>query len=803
MANVKRFLMVFLILLASCSTTPHVSINYTPSVKKLDMKIALIISEEPYVYETVIKTSCYASEKIMKDGVKGIILQATSLGTVAIEELFGKKLSGLFNKIDTYRDLSEIKNEEDYDYILFFGSKPIVLSYNEGEAMRRRINMVPERIGPFFVSRGTPNNLSLIPEGGPIETYVSVGYQLQVRDSKSKTVIGTSFGEGSSVTETTQPYCNGSAYAHVGEAMSNAFKDLLEKAEQEFISLAAAKSEERALPSDLSLSIRFSDTAGFFPNNTLDAGEDAEIIATIKNSGKGAGYGTNLDIASDNSRIKLDKAVTIGDIQPDETKEIRIILKTGFDLEDGKASFTFGLKEKRGYDAKKVVMNVPTARLQKPALIIVSTEINDGDTGLAKGNGNGIPESGETIEITAFIKNQGEGKALGVNLIGKDITSGILWERDSTAVGTIQPGEISKAKVAFSIPRNFDAKDITAGLKVGDMRGINDAEKKISVAYAKRSPSLQYAYRILSKGTAVTGLANGEEYEIELTVDNKGKSAARGVNVSVSPAGQINLSGYSSISFGDIKENESASRRIAFSLSRIFSASEAEFKIEIAQSDFPAVKDAVRMPVNIRSPKLTYTASLQGKSGSALEQGESAVVEIIVSNQGNLSAEGVNIKVASKDENLRIAGQTEIAIGKIPGNAKSETVKLPVSTLRRIKPGDALLDVSITQDDFPSLSSQYAINIKEEGAAVVDVFTSSAGKQISSWYREKQHGLFTYYFLQGIRGKADANNDGKVTVKEMDAYLGKNVSEQARVLHNREQTPEVAGDKDAVVARYK
>ena len=83
------------------------------------------------------------------------------------------------------------------------------------------------------------------------------------------------------------------------------------------------------------------------------------------------------------------------------------------------------------------------------------------------------------------------------------------------------------------------------------------------------------------------------------------------------------------------------------------------------------------------------------------------------------------------------------------------------------------------------------------------VLTSSAGKQISSWYHKKRHGLFTYYFLKGLRNKADGDNDGRITVNELSAYVGKNVSEQARVLYNREQTPEVIGDKDAVVVRFK
>jgi uncharacterized caspase-like protein len=84
------------------------------------------------------------------------------------------------------------------------------------------------------------------------------------------------------------------------------------------------------------------------------------------------------------------------------------------------------------------------------------------------------------------------------------------------------------------------------------------------------------------------------------------------------------------------------------------------------------------------------------------------------------------------------------------------------------------------------------------------VFTASSGKQVASWYRKKQHGIFTYYFLKGLRGGADADGNGQITVGELKDYLMKNVPEQARILYNdREQTPEIVGDTDAVMVKLR
>lgn len=73
------------------------------------------------------------------------------------------------------------------------------------------------------------------------------------------------------------------------------------------------------------------------------------------------------------------------------------------------------------------------------------------------------------------------------------------------------------------------------------------------------------------------------------------------------------------------------------------------------------------------------------------------------------------------------------------------------------------------------------------------VFSASAGDEITGAFEPQKHGLFTYYFLRGVRGDADANADGTVSLDEEYAYLRKNVSRQAN-RDSREQTPQVQPD---------
>jgi hypothetical protein len=52
-----------------------------------------------------------------------------------------------------------------------------------------------------------------------------------------------------------------------------------------------------------------------------------------------------------------------------------------------------------------------------------------------------------------------------------------------------------------------------------------------------------------------------------------------------------------------------------------------------------------------------------------------------------------------------------------------------------------------------------------------------------------RHGLFTYYFLRALRGEADTNRDGDVTVEEVGAYVSQKVSWASRTQFNVEQRP--------------
>ena len=82
------------------------------------------------------------------------------------------------------------------------------------------------------------------------------------------------------------------------------------------------------------------------------------------------------------------------------------------------------------------------------------------------------------------------------------------------------------------------------------------------------------------------------------------------------------------------------------------------------------------------------------------------------------------------------------------------------------------------------------------------IFTASGSRQVASWYRDKQHSLFTYFFLKALRGDADADENKVLTAAEISDYVSDQVLSIARRRHSRDQNPQFIGNKDAVMVRY-
>jgi len=116
---------------------------------------------------------------------------------------------------------------------------------------------------------------------------------------------------------------------------------------------------------------------------------------------------------------------------------------------------------------------------------------------------------------------------------------------------------------------------------------------------------------------------------------------------------------------------------------------------------------------------------------------------------------------------------------------------LSAQTISNVQARQEGLEIIITYDMSGKLQSKDEIKVgysTDGGRNYKPISNAAGGKEISSAWPEKKHGLFSYYLMKGMRGEADENNDNQITVGELGDYVKEHVSDMAGML-DREQTP--------------
>ena len=82
-----------------------------------------------------------------------------------------------------------------------------------------------------------------------------------------------------------------------------------------------------------------------------------------------------------------------------------------------------------------------------------------------------------------------------------------------------------------------------------------------------------------------------------------------------------------------------------------------------------------------------------------------------------------------------------------------------------------------------TVSETFLDQLSGEGRVII---TASKPDELSLETDELKHGIFTYYLTEGLKGKADLNKDGVVTVDELYNYVYEQVTKKARQLGGKQ-----------------
>jgi len=448
---------------------------------------------------------------------------------------------------------------------------------------------------------------------------------------------------------------------------------------------------------------------GLLENGILDAMERVALPFEVTNHGPGPAFSPALVVSVTPSSIQgKNPSFAQERLEPGEKRSGKVNLEIPKDIEDGNAVVSFQITEARGYHSAEKKLTIRTAKLIPCDLKLADFKWLDGETGTARGNGDGIVQNGETIECQAFIRNDGKGPATVCNATLRSSDSDVLLDHPLSDLGTVLPGQTATAKFTVTVGRDFDGRQITLELTTNEARttGAALSETK-TIPVEKISTDLTVTLR------PEEGLSNGATTSFDVTVKNRGQLAAQNVTVTLRiDDATVNPS---SLSFAEIKAGSDAKGTIQITIPPAFDESYMKVGYKIEERGNPKGSGSDTFAVAVTAPRILISG--QSSAGSAMGYNRETEWTYLLRNTGKRSAEDVRVRIhAMKGGPVSETSKTD-AIGRLPAGETCEGKVMLKAIPLGAKDGKPLdVEVTISMKDFPDVRQSIPMELIENPA---------------------------------------------------------------------------------------
>ena len=198
---------------------------------------------------------------------------------------------------------------------------------------------------------------------------------------------------------------------------------------------------------------KFTDFNG---NNKIDAVEPCTITFKIYN--KGVGKAENVQIrANDNDsilqNIEFDKNTILGEIKPGEEKSVTLNLLPGLDIINGYFNLRIVVTEEHGFDAQPIDLKIETLQLLEPMV-----KISDAVFSTEKG---GKIQMNAPVHLKVNVQNTGKGDAKNVKASFLFLNPNCILLSDSSFnIGLLKKEENKVLDFEFMPTRRFSLDTI-------------------------------------------------------------------------------------------------------------------------------------------------------------------------------------------------------------------------------------------------------------------------------------------------------------------------------------------------------
>ena len=517
------------------------------------------------------------------------------------------------------------------------------------------------------------------------------------------------------------------------------------------------------LPPILSATATFATPA----STTLMGRGSGTMAIQITNSGHGAARGIRIITVSESPGLIFPDPRYLGTVNANESRALIIDINSTTALATGTADINISFTEANGFQPDPIILNIPTQKLVAPTLSIAEFAIDDA-------NANGMIDEGELVTIVTRIKNNGPGSAdaLRASLVLGDNVFFTKNQPTAFVISDLNPG--STTDLSFEIFSNRQATEVPVTINFTQIQGLYELPSlTLDLPFKESATKIQQLTVAPSSATTPSPSASALAIDIEENIPVANVAKPDAVALIIANRNYANR---------DIPMVKFAHRDGEFMRQYLVTTLgySDENIIVVQDATLGNMKTALQQLANAAKKRKAVFVYYTGH-GAPDPESKSAFFVPVDSDPNYVANSGFALTdFYAQLANIKASAITVVVDACFSGGSDQGMI------IRNISP------VYLEVDDQGPVAKH------------ITVFSSSSGEEVSSWYPEKQHSLYTYFFLKGIQGEADADADRTTTVGEMQTYLEGTVTYAAKRRNNRQQTPQVtAGRDERVLVQFK
>jgi carboxyl-terminal processing protease len=248
----------------------------------------------------------------------------------------------------------------------------------------------------------------------------------------------------------------------------------------------------------------------FPPNGKLKAAEELKIEISVTNNSEDALY--QLRGITESKNLLLDKQEFIfGKVGSGMTKTSSKTIKIPQNSLSRRDELIIKFSEFNGHAPENIKSSISIDELPKPVFSYSHQIIDEGD-GLT-GNGDGIIQKGEVVDLVLFVKNIGKGTSEKNIIALRDLNhKEVFIERGKMELGELPPGESKSFKLKLSVRDTLEADSFSVDITIADTTfGTRISGKlEFNVDQNSNGEKMQLTKKVLEVNDNYTPIYNGK-----------------------------------------------------------------------------------------------------------------------------------------------------------------------------------------------------------------------------------------------------------------------------------------------------